>query len=67
MRDILDDVLVPGGRPRQDGGADTVCNTGVGPRFESNGGAEYRLVVENFSGAAAAIRMTSANTGRITR
>jgi penicillin amidase len=29
-----------------DGGADTVCNTGAGPRFESNGGAEYRLLVD---------------------
>ena len=28
------------------GGADTVCNTGAGPRFESNGGAEFRLVVD---------------------
>jgi len=29
-----------------DGGADTVRNTGSGPHFEANSGAEYRLVVD---------------------
>lgn len=28
------------------GGADTVCNTGAGPSFDANGGAEYRVVVD---------------------
>jgi penicillin amidase len=28
------------------GGADTVCNTGTGPAYDANSGAEYRVVVD---------------------